>query len=94
MELPLTKSGNRYTIVFQDFLSKWPFVFAGPDQKATRPSPDQRDCSSLQRARCISLQSWHQPPFTHHEGCLRVAEDHQAEHKPHTTHNAMGWSRE
>ena len=35
MELPLTKSGNRYAIVFQDFLSKWPFVFAAPDQKAT-----------------------------------------------------------
>ena len=36
MELPLTKSGNRYAIVFQDFLNKWPFIFAAPDQKATR----------------------------------------------------------
>ena len=33
MELPLTKSGNRYATVLQDFLSKWPFVFAAPDQK-------------------------------------------------------------
>lgn len=35
MELPLTKSGNRYTIVFHDFLSKWPLIFTAPDQKAT-----------------------------------------------------------
>ena len=35
MELPLTKSGNQYAIVFQDFLSKWPFVFVAPDQNAT-----------------------------------------------------------
>ena len=33
MELPLTKSGNCYATVLQDFLSKWPFVFAAPDQK-------------------------------------------------------------
>ena len=31
-----TKSGNQYTIVFQDFLTKWPKVFAAPDQKAYR----------------------------------------------------------
>ena len=36
MELPITKSGNRYAICFQDFLSKWPFIFAAPDQKTTR----------------------------------------------------------
>ena len=36
MELPLTKSRNRYAIVFQDFLSKWPFIFTAPDQKANR----------------------------------------------------------
>ena len=34
MELPITKSGNRYVIVFQDFLTKWPLVFPAPDQKA------------------------------------------------------------
>ena len=28
--------GNCYLIVFQDFLTKWPFVFAAPDQKAIR----------------------------------------------------------
>jgi len=36
MELPITKSGNRYVIVFQDYLTKWPLVFAAPDQKAVR----------------------------------------------------------
>ena len=30
-----TSKGNQYVVVFQDFLSKWPFVFATKDQKAT-----------------------------------------------------------
>ena len=34
MELPKTTSGNRYVVVFQDFLSKWPMVFPVADQKA------------------------------------------------------------
>ena len=32
MELPITEKGNKYVIVFQDFLTKWPLVFAAPDQ--------------------------------------------------------------
>ena len=36
MELPVTRHGNRYVIVFQDFLTKWPLVFPAPDQKAIR----------------------------------------------------------
>jgi transposase InsO family protein len=36
MELPVTESGNRYVLVFQDFLTKWPFAFPIPDQKAQR----------------------------------------------------------
>ena len=36
MELPITMRGNRYLIVFQDFLTKWPFIFPAPDQKAIR----------------------------------------------------------
>ena len=36
MELPTTSSGNKYVIVLQDFLTKWPMVFAAPDQKASR----------------------------------------------------------
>ena len=36
MELPTTDQGNRYVLVFQDFLTKWPMVFAMPDQKSVR----------------------------------------------------------
>ena len=36
MELPQTSKENRYVAVFQDFLTKWPFVFPTPDQKALR----------------------------------------------------------
>ena len=36
MELPLTRHGNRYVVMFQDFLIKWPLVFPVPDQKAIR----------------------------------------------------------
>ena len=36
MELPKTSKGNRYVIVMQDFLTKWPLAFPCPDQKATR----------------------------------------------------------
>ena len=36
MELPVTTSGNRYAIVFQDLFTKWPMVYAAPDQKVVR----------------------------------------------------------
>ena len=36
MELPLTEDGNRYVLVFQDFLTKYPLVFPMLDQKAIR----------------------------------------------------------
>ena len=36
MELPKISRGNRYVIVMQDFLIKWPLVFPLPDQKANR----------------------------------------------------------
>ena len=36
MELPRTSRGNKYVIVMQDFLTKWPLVFPAPDQKANR----------------------------------------------------------
>ena len=36
MELPLTTNGNKYAIVFQDLFTKWPMVYAAPDQKAAR----------------------------------------------------------
>ena len=34
MELPRTTQGNRYVVVFQDFLSKFPLVLPVPDQKS------------------------------------------------------------
>ena len=34
MELPKTEQGNRYIIVFQDFMTKWPLVFPAPNQNA------------------------------------------------------------
>lgn len=36
MQLPKTKAGNKYVLVFQDFLTKWPMVFPMPDQKSSR----------------------------------------------------------
>ncbi len=36
MELPITKQGNKYVLVFQDFLTKWPMVFPLKDQKTIR----------------------------------------------------------
>ena len=36
MELPITMNRNHYIIVLQDFLTKWPLVFAVPDQKAIK----------------------------------------------------------
>ena len=34
--VPLTTNGNKYAIVFQDLFTKWPMVYAIPDQKADR----------------------------------------------------------
>ena len=34
LQLPLTEKGNRYVVVFMDYLTKWPEAFAVPDQKA------------------------------------------------------------
>jgi len=34
MELPKTRQGNKYVIVFQDYLTKWPLVYPLPDQSA------------------------------------------------------------
>ena len=36
MELPQTNKGNKYVLVFQDFLTKWPLAFPMPDQKTQR----------------------------------------------------------
>ena len=34
-EMDVSKKGNRYALVFQDYLTKWPEVFAVPDRAAT-----------------------------------------------------------
>ena len=34
VQFPMSYDGNQYAIVFMDYLSKWPEVFASPDQKA------------------------------------------------------------
>ena len=34
MELPRTRRGNKYVLVLQDYLTKWPLAYALPDQKA------------------------------------------------------------
>ena len=34
IELECSKDGNRYALVFQDYLSKWPEVYAVTDRKA------------------------------------------------------------
>ena len=34
LQLPQTTSGNRYVVVFVDYLTKWPEAFAIPDQRA------------------------------------------------------------
>ena len=34
LQLPLTFSGNQYTVVFMDYFTKWPEVFAVPNQRA------------------------------------------------------------
>jgi len=36
MDLPCTERGNKDVVVFQDFFTKWPMVYAVPDQKAIR----------------------------------------------------------
>ena len=36
MDLPLTEEGNRHVVVIQDLFTKWPFIYAVPDQKPSR----------------------------------------------------------
>ena len=36
MDIPKTVKGNKHVVVFQDYLTKWPMVYAVPDQKAQR----------------------------------------------------------
>lgn len=38
MDLPVTDQGNKHVVVIQDLFTKWPMVFAVPDQKTARIS--------------------------------------------------------
>ncbi|XP_062511454.1 uncharacterized protein LOC134187352 [Corticium candelabrum] len=33
MDLPVTESGNKHVLVFQDFLTKWPMIYPIPNQQ-------------------------------------------------------------
>ena len=41
MELPRTVRGNKYIIVMQDFLTKWPLVFPAPANRIARLLVDE-----------------------------------------------------
>ena len=36
MDLPYIEAGNKHAVVFQDMFTKWPIVYAVPDQKTER----------------------------------------------------------
>ena len=36
MDLPKSSGGNKHVLVFQDYFTKWPMVYAIPDQKTHR----------------------------------------------------------
>ena len=52
LQLPLTFSGNQYTVVFMDYFTKWPEVFAVPNQKA----------ETIARLLVEFVTSWHGVP--------------------------------
>ena len=52
VQLPMTRRGNRYAIVFVDYLTKWPEVFAVPDQTA----------ATVARLLTEEIISWHGVP--------------------------------
>ena len=47
MELPCTTQENRYAVVFQDFLSKFPLVFSAPDITEDSQVAGGRGCASF-----------------------------------------------
>ena len=69
MDLPCTERGNKHVVVFQDMFTKWPLVFAVPDQRAERiarllceevvPLFGVPECSGG-----LALRSRHQSAFT------------------------------
>ena len=83
MELPVTTRGNKYVVVFQDSLTKWPMVYPTSDQKAERIIKipiGGRNCSILWCTRSIPF--WQGDEFTipPYEGCLQAIGDWEAEY--------------
>ena len=44
IQFPRSSDGNRYAVVFMDYLTKWPEVFAVPDQTAATIAWDVPSC--------------------------------------------------
>ena len=36
MDLPCTENGNKHVVILQDMFTRWPMVYAIPDQKTER----------------------------------------------------------
>ena len=57
LQLPRTKRGNRYAVVFMDYLTKWPEVYATADQTAPTiarllvEGPSRSSCQATVRQR-------------------------------------------
>ena len=82
MELPKTEQGNRYVIVFQDFMTKWPLVFPAPDQKAIRLAKlvAEEVTTAVWSPRCRTVGQRGQPPGTSNGGGLPVVGYNKTQH--------------
>ena len=76
MELPQTDHGNMYVLVFQDFLTKWPFAFPIPDQKSSRIA-ELLVSEVVPSVWCAALLS---DCITSHAGCLQTVRHLETQH--------------
>ena len=76
-----TEAGNRQVVVFQDFLSKWPFVFTVPVQKAMHLARLLvEEVVSMFRVPESLLSDRQQSALPSNGGCVQAAGYLQAEH--------------
>ena len=65
-EMDLSHSGNHYALVFQDYLSKWPEVYAVPDRKAEIVAEPQQELYTIRQLssyqKCFKRQGIEQLP--------------------------------
>ena len=71
MHLPTTVPGNKHVLVFQDLFTKWPMVYAVPDQQSERIVKILVEevvpfCGVPEAA----LRPRGEPALTSHAGCL------------------------